>query len=108
MTKKPSRDALRIHGMYCGPGWTRGQFHPEAKMFELEYVRPIDELDYACMIHDTSIAMEGTSRSSDLQLAEDARRIAKANKFKNPFLASKALAVEKVMRIAATKRKNQN
>ena len=105
---KPSRNSLRIHGMYCGPGWTRGQFHPEAKMFELEYVRPIDDLDYACMIHDTSIAMEGTSRSSDLQLAEDARRIAKANKFKNPFLAAKAKAVEKAMRIASTQRKNQD
>ena len=105
---KPSRDALRIHGHYCGPGWTRGKFHPEAKMFELKYVRPIDDLDYACMIHDTSIAIEGTSRSSDLQLAEDARRIAISNKFKNPVLATKALAVEKVMRIAAAKRKNQD
>ena len=99
-------DVVKIHGFYCGPRWTRGKHHPESKMFDLEYVRPIDELDYACMIHDTSIAMKGTSRSSDLQLAEDARRIAKANKFKNPTLAFKALAVEKAMRIAATTRKN--
>jgi hypothetical protein len=73
-------------------------------MFELPFIPPIDELDAACMRHDTEIATEGTSRSSDLRLANAARRIA----LTNPKLRSKALAVAAGMEVAAPLRKNKN
>ena len=93
-----------LHGNYCGPGWTRGKFHPERRMFELPFIPPIDELDAACMRHDTEIATKGTSRSSDLRLAKAARRIA----LTNPKLRDKAIAVAAGMEVAAPLRKNKN
>tara|TARA_Y100001973_G_scaffold97017_1_gene152549 strand:- start:26 stop:337 length:312 start_codon:yes stop_codon:yes gene_type:complete len=93
-----------FHGNYCGPGYTRGKRHPERRMFELPYVAPVDSLDAACMRHDTDIALNGTSRSSDLRLAAEARRIA----LTNPRLRTKALMVAAAMDVAAATRKNQS
>ena len=94
----------KIHGHYCGSNWTRNKNHPEAKMFQLDFVKPIDELDRACMLHDESIAIDGTSRSSDLALAKRAATIA----ILNPRLRTKAIAVATAMRLAAEFRKNQD
>mgnify|MGYP001165356950 CR=1 FL=1 len=95
---------FKLHGNYCGPQWTRGKNHPEARMFELPFVAPIDELDYACMMHDEDIAKNGTSRSSDLRLAKRARKIARTN----IKLAPLALMVAHGMEVAASQRKNQD
>ena len=95
---------FEFHGNYCGPGYTRGKHHPERRMFELPFVAPIDELDYACMLHDEDIAKNGTSRSSDLRLAKAARRIALTNR----RLRTKALMVAAAMDVAAATRKNQS
>jgi len=94
----------KIHGYYCGSNWTRGKNHPEAKMFQLDFIKPIDDLDYACMLHDESIAQNGTSRSSDLLLAKRATKIA----LTNPRLRGMALSVAAAMRVAAEFRKNQD
>lgn len=94
----------KIHGHYCGSGWTRGKNHPEAKMFQLDFVKPIDELDRACMLHDEDIARNGTSRSSDLLLAKRATKIA----ITNPRIRTQAIAVATAMRLAAEFRKNQD
>ena len=93
----------KIHGHYCGSNWTRGKNHPEEKMFQLDFVKPIDVLDRACMLHDEDIAKNGTSRSSDIRLAKRASMIA----ITNPRLRSKAIAVATAMRLAAEFRKNQ-
>jgi hypothetical protein len=95
---------FKVHGNYCGPGWTRGKYHPERRMFELPYVAPTDELDYACLQHDEDIARNGTSRSSDLRLAARARKIARTNL----KLAPLALTVAHAMEVSASQRKNQN
>ena len=94
----------KIHGHYCGSNWTRGKNHPEAKMFQLDFVKPIDELDHACMLHDEDIANNGTSRSGDLLLAKRASMIA----LTNPRLRGIALTVAAGMRVAASLRKNQD
>jgi len=94
----------KIHGHYCGSNWTRGKNFPEAKMFQLDFVKPIDELDRACMLHDEDIAKNGTSKSSDLLLAKRASMIAVTN----PRLRGIALSVASGMRVAAEFRKNQN
>ena len=94
----------KIHGHYCGSNWTRGKNHPEAKMFQLDFVKPIDELDRACMLHDEDIATNGTSKSSDLLLAKRASMIA----LTNPRLRGIALSVAAGMRVAAEFRKNQD
>ena len=94
----------KIHGFYCGSGWTRGKNHPEAKMFELDFVKPIDDLDRACMLHDEDIALNGASRSGDLLLAKRATKIAVTN----PRLRGMALSVAAAMRVAAEFRKNQD
>jgi len=94
----------KIHGFYCGSNWTRGKNHPEAKMFQLDFVKPIDELDRACMLHDEDIAKNGTSRSSDLLLAKRASKIA----LTNPRLRGMALSVAAAMRVSAEFRKDQD
>ena len=73
-------------------------------MFQLDFVKPIDELDRACMLHDEDIATNGTSRSSDLLLAKRATKIAVTN----PRLRGMALSVAAAMRVAAEFRKNQD
>jgi len=93
----------KIHGHYCGSNWTRGKNHPESKMFQLDFVKPIDDLDRACMLHDEDIAVNGTSRSSDLLLAKRASMIA----ILNPRLRGIALSVAGAMRVSAEFRKNQ-
>jgi len=94
----------KIHGHYCGSNWTRGKNFPEAKMFQLDFVKPIDELDRACMLHDEDIAKNGTSKSGDLLLAKRASMIA----LTNPRLRGIALSVAAGMRVAAEFRKNQD
>ena len=93
----------KIHGHYCGSNWTRAKNHPEAKMFQLDFVKPIDDLDYACMLHDEDIAKNGSSRSGDLLLAKRATKVA----LLNPRLRGIALSVAAGMRVAAQFRKNQ-
>ena len=56
------------------------------------------------MLHDEDIAMNGTSRSSDLLLAKQATKIA----LTNPRLRGIALSIAAGMRVAASMRKNQN
>jgi len=93
----------KIHGHYCGSNWTRGKNHPESKMFQLDFVKPIDDLDYACMLHDEDIAANGASRSGDLLLAKRASLVA----LTNPRLRGIALSVAGAMRVAAKFRQNQ-
>ena len=94
----------KIHGHYCGSNWTRGKNHPESKMFQLDFIKPIDALDRACMLHDEDIAKNGASRSGDLLLAKRATKVA----LTNPRLRGIALSVAAGMRVAAEFRKNQD
>lgn len=62
----PGRDALLIHGNFCGPG-NRG---PQAM--------PIDALDRACMRHDACSPLRGeiASCACNRRLHREAQRVA--------------------------------
>jgi hypothetical protein len=66
----------KIHGNYCGGGWTRGRNIPERKMHTVPYVAPIDALDRACMAHDEDCSRGGCSARGDRRLRNQALTIA--------------------------------
>jgi hypothetical protein len=59
---------MRVHGNWCGPGWTAGQFKNANEMNKKDkFVPAIDNLDQACKDHDIDVA-EATN-DNDLILA---------------------------------------
>lgn len=69
----------KVHGNYCGGGWTRGRNIPEKKMYTVPYVKPIDRLDAACMAHDQDCANGGCSARGDRRLRKAALKEAADN-----------------------------
>lgn len=69
----------KVHGNYCGGGWTRGRNLPESKMFSVPYVAPVDRLDAACMAHDEDCARGGCSARGDQRLRSAALKEAARN-----------------------------
>ena len=56
--------SFKLHGNYCGPGWSDGKYQPSVRDGSS---KPIDELDDACREHDSSYA----TPDSDLANADD-------------------------------------
>lgn len=49
--------SLRVHGNWCGPGWTAGKWMNAADMTEEDKkIDAIDALDQACKNHDINLA----------------------------------------------------
>ena len=71
---------VRIYGRYCGPNWTAGKTRSakDTPVSEFTRVKPIDELDDACLLHDWECRRnEGCTKASDIRLATRANRVAK-------------------------------
>ena len=59
---------VKVHGNWCGPGWTGGLEVPSKEYFRmgLGSVPCLDEVDCACKLHDKSCAHEnGCSKKAD-------------------------------------------
>lgn len=91
----------KVHGNYCGGGWTRGRNISERKMFTVPYVAPTDALDRACMAHDEDCAQGGCSARGDRRLRNQALAIA----LRRPDLAPVALLVAGAMTLTEPTRK---
>lgn len=97
---------VKIHGKWCGPGWTAGQSKVAADMVPSDYlVNCTDKLDCACKVHDIDVYERGgRTRGSDSRLSNVAIRI--AYDFRNPrYLRRKALMVAYGMLIGRSDRK---
>lgn len=47
---------MRVHGNWCGPGWTAGQYKDASELTEEDRDVPaIDSLDQACKVHDIEL-----------------------------------------------------
>ncbi len=68
---------VRIHGKWCGPGWTAGQSKDAAMMIPSDYlVNCTDKLDCACKTHDIDVFERGgRTRGSDVRLINLATRM---------------------------------
>lgn len=82
---------VKIHGRYCGPGWTHGR-NLDAEFYD-QYpeVTPIDALDRACQSHDKDCSQGGCSKKGDSLLVR--RALAVAATTLNPQLRTTALLV---------------
>ena len=100
------QEIVRIHGNWCGPGWTARQRKP-AKDLTLRDrdVSCTDKLDCACKVHDIDVYERGgRTEGSDVRLANVAIRI--AYDFRQPrYLRRKALLVAYGMLIGRSSRK---
>ena len=88
---------VKLHGKYCGPNWTAGKVlaakDATAKDFK---VKPTDDLDKACRLHDLDINKRGNSFTTDQKLEDRAMRIAKSARY-SPSLRAKALLIAESM-----------
>ena len=100
------QEIVRIHGKWCGPGWTAGQSKDAAMMTSSDYlVKCTDKLDCACKVHDIDVFERGgRTRGSDTRLANVAIRIAYDQKFPRT-LRRKALLVAYGMLIGRSSRR---
>jgi len=80
---------VRIHGNYCGPNWTGGKSLASNDPQVDWTVKPIDQLDNACRIHDISCSQGGCTAADDRRLARKATMIG----IFNPRLAPIARAI---------------
>ena len=82
---------VKIHGRYCGPGWTHGR-NLDAEFYD-QYpeVTPIDRLDRACQAHDKDCSKGGCSKKGDSRLIRQALLVAGTTL--NPQLRTTALLV---------------
>lgn len=90
---------VRIHGNWCGPGWTAGR-RVDALTYKEQggqFDEPcIDKLDCACRDHDRACAHpDGCSRKGDTALIKTALSVAlnPANRLFRPDLANKAALI---------------
>nr|WRQ65678.1 structural protein [Tolivirales sp.] len=60
--------SFRLHGKYCGPGWSAGQWQPSVAAGP----PPEDALDLACARHDAAYATGGDLAQADSQFFRDA------------------------------------
>lgn len=90
---------VKLHGKYCGPNWTAGKVlaakDATAKDFK---VKPVDDLDAACRIHDLDINKRGNSFTTDQKLETKARRIAKSPRYSAKIRARALVIAESMAR----------
>ena len=73
---------VKIHGKYCGPNWTAGKVLAAKNATDKDFeVKPIDDLDAACRIHDKDIRDQGNSFKVDTKLMKKAEKIARSPKY---------------------------
>lgn len=73
---------VKIHGKYCGPNWTAGKVLSAKNASDKDFeVKPIDDLDAACRIHDKDIRDKGNSFKVDTKLMRKAEKIARSPKY---------------------------
>lgn len=73
---------VKIHGKYCGPNWTAGKVLAAKNATDKDFqVKPIDDLDAACRIHDKDIRDKGNSFKVDTKLMRKAEKIARSAKY---------------------------
>lgn len=101
---------VKIHGNWCGPGWTGGQ-KVDAQDYQGSWnSKAIDSLDRACRAHDKACASRGDkgccSRDDD-KLIRAASKITSnpINLIFKPTLTYKAAAVITAMNIAKITRR---
>lgn len=75
---------FKYHGNYCGPNYCGSKFHPTECDFT---VRPIDELDEACRLHDYSYHLGNRASGDRLLAATSAGLAAKGNMTALPVAA---------------------
>lgn len=52
---------MRVHGNYCGPGWSGGKYQSSV----VSDVEPVDEFDMTCKVHDHVYATDGDLKQAD-------------------------------------------
>ena len=73
---------VKIHGKYCGPNWTSGKVLAAKDATTEDFkVKPTDDLDAACRLHDLAINKNGNSYRTDQALEKRARAIRKNKKY---------------------------
>ena len=82
---------VKIHGRYCGPGWTHGRKLDAVDYDKYPEVTPIDALDRACQAHDKDCSKGGCSKKGDSLLVRRALVVAATTL--NSQLRATALAV---------------
>lgn len=101
---------VKIHGNWCGPGWTGGQ-NVDAQDYTGSWSYPaVDKLDEACRRHDKSCGSRGDvgcCSTDDNKLIVAALKVANnpINIIFKPLLVTKARAVAAGMTIASTTRR---
>lgn len=61
---------LKVHGKYCGPGWSDGKYQNSVQNGKS---KPVDSVDSSCRDHDTAYATPGSDLlKADLKLAKEA------------------------------------
>ena len=101
---------VKIHGNWCGPGWTGGKKVDAQDYTGSWNARAIDSLDRACRAHDKACASRGDRgccSRDDAKLIRAANRTAAnpLNLVLKPTLVTKALAVASAMSIAQLTRR---
>jgi len=91
---------VRIHGNYCGPNWTGGKPYAANDSRVDWSVKPMDQLDTACRIHDIACSKGGCTSADDRRLARKATMIG----IFNPRLAPVARAIALAMWTASLTR----
>ncbi len=59
--------SFKLHGNYCGPGWSAGKWQQSVK----SSVPPVDAFDASCMLHDAAYAAGEDLVDADLRFASD-------------------------------------
>jgi hypothetical protein len=96
--KPKAKGGVRIHGNYCGPGWTAGMKRSakDVPIEDYKRVDPTDMLDSACRRHDWECGhvppTSDCSKEADARLIKSAMSVAKSKK-SSMGLRAKALAV---------------
>ena len=97
----------RIHGNWCGPGWTGGENVDAADYKGSWNRRAVDKLDAACRKHDKGCSKGGCCQADDAKLIKSAMKIAlnPINILFRPAYAAKAQAVATGISLAQPFRK---
>ena len=101
---------VKIHGNWCGPGWTGGQSVDAQDYTGSWSYSAIDKLDRACRTHDKECGSRGDigcCTRDDKKLIATALKVANnpINILFKPSLVTKARAVAAGMTIASTTRR---
>ena len=101
---------VKIHGNWCGPGWTGGQ-KVDAQDYKGSWnYKAVDKLDAACRKHDKACASRGDKgccSRDDAKLVRTALKesLNPINIIFRPGYAAKAAAVANVINLASLTRR---